>query len=148
MLNSPKLFGEFMLSSPIWSAVYAPRGAMLVEGDFIQRLNYGKTLEKIAEQGASAFYQGEIAESSIKTIAKAGGVMTLDDVSFVISQIYIYIYRMTQFTDIAGYVYSLNHSKRFLTLRFTPPLWTRRFTPPLRLPLAGSCSDCSTSLSR
>ncbi|KIY35507.1 gamma-glutamyltransferase [Cryptococcus gattii E566] len=74
-----RLFGEFMLSSPTWSAVYAPRGAMLVEGDFIQRLNYGKTLEKIAEQGASAFYQGEIAESSIKTIAKAGGVMTLDD---------------------------------------------------------------------
>lgn len=89
MLSSPKLFGEFMLSSPTWSAVYAPRGAMLVEGDFIQRLNYGKTLEKIAEEGASAFYQGEIAESSIKTIAKAGGVMTLDDVSSITRYIYI-----------------------------------------------------------
>ncbi|OXC69401.1 gamma-glutamyltransferase [Cryptococcus neoformans] len=74
-----RLFGDFMLSSPTWSAVYAPRGPLLVEGDFIQRLNYGKTLEKIAEEGASAFYQGEIAESSVKTIAKAGGVMTLDD---------------------------------------------------------------------
>lgn len=60
-----------------------------MEGDFIQRLNYGKTLEKIAEEGASAFYQGEIAESSIKTIAKAGGVMTLDDVSSITRYIYI-----------------------------------------------------------
>lgn len=116
-----------------------------MEGDFIQRLNYGKTLEKIAEEGASAFYQGEIAESSIKTIAKAGGVMTLDDVSFSNLP---NIYNMTHLLILRGTSISLNHSKRFLTLRFTLPLWTKRFTPPLRLPLAGSCSDCSTSLSR
>lgn len=67
---------------------------MLVEGDFIQRLNYGKTLEKIAEEGASAFYQGEIAESSIKTIAKAGGVMTLYDVSSITRYIYIMTYSL------------------------------------------------------
>ncbi|OCF59095.1 gamma-glutamyltransferase [Kwoniella mangroviensis CBS 10435] len=74
-----RIFGEFMLHSPTWSAVYAPRGQLLVEGDFVQRINYGKTLEVIAEHGVDAFYEGEIAESSVKTIGKAGGIMTLDD---------------------------------------------------------------------
>ncbi|WVW78752.1 gamma-glutamyltransferase [Kwoniella bestiolae CBS 10118] len=74
-----RLFGQFMLSSPTWSAVYAPRGQLLVEGDFVQRINYGKTLEIIAQEGAKAFYEGEIAHSSVKTIAKAGGIMSLDD---------------------------------------------------------------------
>ncbi|WVN87457.1 gamma-glutamyltransferase [Cryptococcus depauperatus CBS 7841] len=74
-----RLYGQFMLSSPTWSSVYAPRGSLLVEGDFIQRINYGKTLEIIADKGASAFYEGEIAESSIETIVKAGGIMSLED---------------------------------------------------------------------
>ncbi|WVQ84044.1 gamma-glutamyltransferase [Cryptococcus sp. DSM 104549] len=74
-----RFFGQFMLSSPTWSAIYAPRGSLLVEGDFIQRMNYGKTLELIAEEGASAFYEGEIAESSVRTIARAGGIMSLED---------------------------------------------------------------------
>ncbi|WWC59190.1 gamma-glutamyltransferase [Kwoniella dejecticola CBS 10117] len=74
-----RVFGQFMLSSPTWSAVYAPRGPLLVEGDFVQRINYGKTLEIIAREGAQAFYHGDIAESSIKTIGSAGGIMGLDD---------------------------------------------------------------------
>ncbi|WWD22066.1 gamma-glutamyltransferase [Kwoniella shandongensis] len=74
-----RVFGAFMLDSPTWSAVYAPRGSLLVEGDFVQRLNYGKTLEIIAEHGADAFYSGDIADSSVKTIARAGGVLSLDD---------------------------------------------------------------------
>ncbi|KAK8846754.1 gamma-glutamyltransferase [Kwoniella newhampshirensis] len=74
-----RVFGQFMLDSPTWAAVYAPRGPLLVEGDFVQRLNYGKTLETIAEHGADAFYKGDIAESSVKTIARAGGILTLDD---------------------------------------------------------------------
>ncbi|WWC67679.1 gamma-glutamyltransferase [Kwoniella pini CBS 10737] len=74
-----RLFGQFMLSSPAWSAVYAPRGTLLVEGEYVQRINYGKTLEVIAREGAQAFYEGEIAASSIETIGSAGGVMDLDD---------------------------------------------------------------------
>ncbi|WWC87225.1 gamma-glutamyltransferase [Kwoniella dendrophila CBS 6074] len=74
-----RVFGQFMLTSPTWAAIYAPRGQLLVEGDYIQRINYGKTLEKIAEEGAQAFYRGEIANSTIKTISAAGGIMTLDD---------------------------------------------------------------------
>lgn len=69
-----------MLGNPTWAAVYAPRGYLLVEGDYVERLHYGKTLERIAEHGASAFYEGEVAENSVKTIQASGGIMTLDDV--------------------------------------------------------------------
>jgi len=73
-----------MLTSPAWSKVYTRNGALLVEGDFVQRLNYGRTLEMIAKEGAQAFYHGEIAKKSVKTIQKLGGVMDLDDVSFCV----------------------------------------------------------------
>jgi gamma-glutamyltranspeptidase/glutathione hydrolase/leukotriene-C4 hydrolase len=69
-----------MLDSPAWADVYTRNGALLVEGEFVQRLNYGQTLETIAEEGAQAFYRGDIAKKSIKTIQSFGGVMELDDV--------------------------------------------------------------------
>ncbi|TYJ52700.1 gamma-glutamyltransferase [Cryptococcus floricola] len=82
-----RFFGQFMLSSPAWKAIYAPRGELLVEGEFIQRTNYGKTLEKIAREGAEAFYHGEIAESTVETIKNAGGIMTLNDASYKLSKL-------------------------------------------------------------
>lgn len=70
-----------MLDAPAWKDIYTRDGALLVEGDFVQRLAYGRTLEKIAREGADAFYIGEIAESTVETLARDGGVMDLDDVS-------------------------------------------------------------------
>jgi len=72
---------QFMLDEPIWKEVYAPRGYLAVEGEWIKRTAYGKTLEKVAKHGADAFYNGEIAKSMIKKLDSEGGVMTLKDVS-------------------------------------------------------------------
>jgi gamma-glutamyltranspeptidase/glutathione hydrolase/leukotriene-C4 hydrolase len=71
----------FMLDNPTWAAVYAPRGYLLVEGDYVQRLAYGKTLETIAKRGPAAFYEGDIAESMVKVVQSQGGILSLDDVS-------------------------------------------------------------------
>ena len=70
-----------MLDSPTWSEVYAPKGYLAVEGDWIKRERYGKTLEILAEKGADAFYEGDMAQKMVRTIHKAGGVLQLDDVS-------------------------------------------------------------------
>lgn len=70
-----------MLESPPWQEIYASRGYLAVEGDYIKRSNYGKTLERIAHGGAAAFYEGEIATQMVQTINDAGGVMTIEDVS-------------------------------------------------------------------
>jgi hypothetical protein len=69
-----------MLKNPTWSAVYAPRGYLLVEGEYIKRTAYGQTLEKIAKHGADVFYTGDIAKSTVKTLKSLGGIMTMDDV--------------------------------------------------------------------
>jgi gamma-glutamyltranspeptidase/glutathione hydrolase/leukotriene-C4 hydrolase len=71
-----------MLDNPTWSAVYAPRGPLLVEGEYVKRTNYGKTLEKIAKHGASVFYSGEIAESTVNTLQSLGGIMEIEDVRY------------------------------------------------------------------
>jgi gamma-glutamyltranspeptidase/glutathione hydrolase/leukotriene-C4 hydrolase len=45
-----------MLKNPDWSAIFAPHGRLLEEGDVIHRTNLSRTLSTIAEQGADAFY--------------------------------------------------------------------------------------------
>ncbi len=46
-----------MLNNPDWSAIFAPNGRFLKEGETIHRTNLSRTLNMIAEQGADAFYK-------------------------------------------------------------------------------------------
>lgn len=50
-------FPSLMLGDPDWSAVFAPRGTFLREGDVIKRTNYSRTLATIASEGPGAFYK-------------------------------------------------------------------------------------------
>ena len=50
-------------------------------GEIFRNPNLAKTLRKIAEGGAQAFYQGEIAEAIVSTLAQAGGCMSVDDLA-------------------------------------------------------------------
>lgn len=68
-----------MLGNPDWSAIFAPRGKLLREGQIIRRTNYSRTLATIASKGADAFYKGPIADSIINKIKATGGIMTHAD---------------------------------------------------------------------
>ncbi|KAJ7346605.1 nucleophile aminohydrolase [Mycena albidolilacea] len=72
-------FPELMLGNPDWSAVFAPRGRFLREGEVIRRTNYSRTLATIASEGPDAFYKGPIADSLIKKIRATGGVLSHAD---------------------------------------------------------------------
>jgi gamma-glutamyltranspeptidase/glutathione hydrolase len=50
-------------------------------GEVFRNPNLAKTFRKVAEGGAQGFYQGEIAEAIVSTLAQAGGCMTLDDLA-------------------------------------------------------------------
>lgn len=50
-------------------------------GDTIFRPELAETLEKIANNGEKAFYEGEIAQSLVQTVREAGGIMTLEDLA-------------------------------------------------------------------
>ena len=48
-------------------------------GDLCFRLQYANTLENVANQGISAFYNGSIAKSIVKKVQSLGGILTLRD---------------------------------------------------------------------
>ena len=50
-------------------------------GEIFRNLGLARTFETIAEGGASAFYQGEIAESIVDVLKEAGGCMQMDDLA-------------------------------------------------------------------
>lgn len=49
-------FSDLMLNNPDWSSIFAPQGRLLKEGEIIRRTNLSRTLKKISEEGANAFY--------------------------------------------------------------------------------------------
>ncbi|KAF7896558.1 hypothetical protein EAF00_006572 [Botryotinia globosa] len=70
---------NFLEEDPNWAMDFAPNGTLLELGDIMKRERYANTLETIANKGASAFYEGEIAEATIATIKATNGTMTLAD---------------------------------------------------------------------
>ncbi|KAF7855356.1 hypothetical protein EAF04_010099 [Stromatinia cepivora] len=70
---------NFLQDDPNWAMDFAPNGTLLKVGDIMTRKRFASTLEKIANKGASAFYEGEIAEATIAAIKSTNGIMTLAD---------------------------------------------------------------------
>jgi gamma-glutamyltranspeptidase len=65
--------------NPDWSRIFAPDGVILSEGDIMRNVNLSQTLGLIAEQGANALYEGEVADAIIRKIRAEGGIMTHGD---------------------------------------------------------------------
>ena len=92
----------FMADDPAWHESFMRRGRVLVEGDWIKREAYGRSLQAIAKSGIGVFYgdtpyceEGDgcwIAESMVAKVQEAGGIMTRDDLSN---------YRLRSYTAIA-----------------------------------------------
>lgn len=74
-----KVFSSSLLGSPDFSAIFAPEGSLLREGDIIRRTNYSETLSTIAYHGPSSFYKGPIADALVSKIQSSGGIMTHAD---------------------------------------------------------------------
>ena len=54
-------------------------GTPLQEGDRLVQADLAATLSAIAEQGPRGFYEGPVADRLAAAVAKAGGIMTADD---------------------------------------------------------------------
>ena len=51
------------------------------EGDLIQNPAQARALRLIASEGANAFYTGDIARAIVSSVARDGGVLTMDDLA-------------------------------------------------------------------
>ncbi len=58
---------------------YRDDGSIYKTGETFKQPDLAKTLQKISDQGSTAFYQGEIARQIVDTVNQAGGSMQLDD---------------------------------------------------------------------
>jgi len=72
-------YRHLCLQHPVWRHIFAPDGVLLKEGDAIRNPNLSRTLGIIAERGADALYQGEIADAIVSKIHAEGGIMTHED---------------------------------------------------------------------
>ena len=54
-------------------------GDVWQEGDIYKRESFGRTLQKIAQNGADEFYVVETAENLIADVSNGGGIITLED---------------------------------------------------------------------
>jgi gamma-glutamyltranspeptidase len=59
--------------------VFAPGGQRLVAGDRLHQPALARTLGAIARDGAAAFYDGDIAQQIVDTVAARGGYLTTAD---------------------------------------------------------------------
>ncbi|ORX35421.1 gamma-glutamyltranspeptidase [Kockovaella imperatae] len=47
----------------------------------VRRTEYAKTLREIADHGSAAFYEGPMAEATVKVVQDRGGILTMDDMA-------------------------------------------------------------------
>ncbi|KAI4941184.1 hypothetical protein J4E91_010975 [Alternaria rosae] len=72
---------NFLVDDLEFALDFAPKGRLLQLNETITRKRYADTLETIAQNGPDAFYNGPIAEATIRALQAANGTMTLSDLS-------------------------------------------------------------------
>ncbi len=72
---------ERLKLSPESLRVFLPGGRVPSVGDVFRNPDIGHALRLIADQGAAAYYKGEIAAAILKTSSKLGGTMTAEDLA-------------------------------------------------------------------
>ena len=72
---------DFLSRDPIWAEDFAPNGTRVGTGDVMTRKRYAHTLEAIAVGGPEAFYEGQLAEATIRALHATNGSMTMEDLA-------------------------------------------------------------------
>ena len=70
---------DFFVADPTWAEDFAPNGKRVQLGDRITRRKYAETLEVIGREGAGAFYEGAIANATVRANRAWGGLFTVED---------------------------------------------------------------------
>jgi gamma-glutamyltranspeptidase/glutathione hydrolase len=72
---------HFEASPPAMRAFFKPLGGSYEMGEVLQQKNLAMTLRQIANQGADAFYKGEIAQAIVKDMQTNKGLITAEDLA-------------------------------------------------------------------
>ena len=72
---------DFLVKDPSWAQDFAPNGTRVGTGEIMTRKRYAHTLEAIAVGGPEAFYEGQMAEATVRALLGRNGTMTTDDLA-------------------------------------------------------------------
>jgi gamma-glutamyltranspeptidase/glutathione hydrolase len=81
-LNTEPPSGPSNLSffqNPTWKPDFAPNGTIVRYKEMMTRKRYADTLRNISRGGPDSFYKGYIADTMIKAVKEAKGIMTQND---------------------------------------------------------------------
>ncbi len=70
---------DFLTKDRNWAIDFAPNGTRLGLGDTIHRKRYADTLERLALEGAEAFYTGSMADATVEAVKASNGTMIAQD---------------------------------------------------------------------
>ena len=70
---------NFLTQNLEFAIDFAPKGHLVKLNETITRKRYANTLETVANEGPDAFYEGPIAEATIRALQAQNGTMTLED---------------------------------------------------------------------
>ncbi|MFB6125468.1 MAG: gamma-glutamyltransferase [Halanaeroarchaeum sp.] len=73
--------GEALFQSPHAREAYLFEGEAPDPGQYVRLPELGRSLERVAEEGADVVYEGEIAETIVAEIQDGGGFMTVEDLA-------------------------------------------------------------------
>ena len=68
-------------STPEASAIYAPRGRLLREGERIRLPELGDLLDRLGAEGPGFLYAGDVARAVSASVLERGGLLTEDDLA-------------------------------------------------------------------
>ena len=72
---------DWIAKDPEGQRVYLPAGKPPTIGQVFQNRDLAKALQSIAQNGASAFYKGDVARAILSTSQSMGGTMVADDLA-------------------------------------------------------------------
>ncbi|QQE67174.1 gamma-glutamyltransferase [Leptolyngbya sp. BL0902] len=74
-----QLLASILTATPAASALYAPQGTLLKEGDRLYLPDFAALLDQIAQDGADLMYRGPLAEQIVQASERQGGYLRMDD---------------------------------------------------------------------
>jgi gamma-glutamyltranspeptidase / glutathione hydrolase len=76
-----EILTSLLTSTPEASALWAPTGRILREGELLVDVDLADALVRLAEEGAEPFYRGEVAETVCQWLCARGGSLTPADLA-------------------------------------------------------------------
>jgi gamma-glutamyltranspeptidase / glutathione hydrolase len=76
-----EILGAIVTSTPEAAALFAPGGRLLRAGDRLRQPELGDALERLGDDGARPFYEGDIAAAIVDWLSARGGLVTRADLS-------------------------------------------------------------------